>query len=72
MKGINNMNIQEAVKQALKTGKQFYRKSEGDQLTFEVSKSNRCIDIDRNGERISGWWNPRDNDLMANDWKIKE
>ncbi|WP_163928817.1 hypothetical protein [Pediococcus pentosaceus] len=49
------MNIQEAVKQSLKTGKQFYRKSEGDQLTFEVSKSNRCIDIYRNGEKISGW-----------------
>ncbi len=39
------MNIQEALKQSLKTGKQFYRKSEGNQLTFEVSKSNRCIDI---------------------------
>lgn len=66
----NNMNIQEAIKLSLKTGKQFYRRKDEARVTFEVSKSNRCIDIYINGKKTSGWWNPRAIDLAAEDWEI--
>ena len=67
------MNIQEAVKQALKTGKGIQRKSQ-EELPIWFLPTNTPVYIAiMDGEKmISKKWNPEADDLLADDWKIKE
>lgn len=75
------MNIQEAVKKALKTDGVIYRKSVGQEgeATYGVIKPTNSYDsclllvISRGiPQRSCRAWNPTADDLMTDDWEVKE
>jgi hypothetical protein len=66
-----NMNLVTACKYSQYVGEPIYRKSLPEMLILPTDTENCCVVSGIDGERKRPRWNPRLDDLIAEDWAVR-